>query len=114
MFAALRRSVGAPIPELIRLIEAELRLDIELAANEARGPARIASAQLRAFVDEIRGFLAADESGSVPSLLAWLDHAEQADEFAPRTEPPEDDVVQLLRSTARRASNGMPWQSCVS
>ncbi len=30
------------------------------------------------------------------SLLAWQDHAEQLDEFAPRTEPPEDDVVQLL------------------
>ncbi|REC97352.1 DNA helicase-2/ATP-dependent DNA helicase PcrA [Microbacterium sp. AG157] len=108
VFAALRRSVGAPIPELIRLIEAELRLDIELAANEARGPARIASAQLRAFVDEIRGFLAADESGSVTSLLAWLDHAERADEFAPRTEPPEDDVVQLLTI---HGSKGLEWDA---
>ena len=108
VFAGLRRSIGAPIPELIRLIEAELRLDIELAANESRGPARIASAQLRAFVDEIRGFLAADESGSVASLLAWLDHAEQADEFAPRTEPPEDDVVQLLTI---HGSKGLEWDA---
>lgn len=108
VFAGLRRSVGAPIPELIRLIEAELRLDIELAANETRGPARIASAQLRAFVDEIRGFLAADETGSVSSLLAWLDHAEQADEFAPRTEPPEDDVVQLLTI---HGSKGLEWDA---
>ena len=108
VFAGLRRSVGAPVPELIRLIETELRLDIELAANEARGPARIASAQLRAFVDEIRGFLAADESGSVSSLLAWLDHAEQADEFAPRTEPPEDDVVQLLTI---HGSKGLEWDA---
>lgn len=108
VFAGLRRSVGAPIPELIRLIEAELRLDIELAANESRGPARIASAQLRAFVDEIRGFLAADESGSVSSLLAWLDHAEQADEFAPRTEPPEADVVQLLTI---HGSKGLEWDA---
>lgn len=108
VFAGLRRSLGAPIPELIRLIEAELRLDIELAANESRGPARVASAQLRAFVDEIRGFLAADESGSVSSLLAWLDHAEQADEFAPRTEPPEDDVVQLLTI---HGSKGLEWDA---
>ena len=108
VFAGLRRSIGAPIPELIRLIEVELRLDIELAANESRGPARIASAQLRAFVDEIRGFLAADESGSVSSLLAWLDHAEQADEFAPRTEPPEDDVVQLLTI---HGSKGLEWDA---
>jgi DNA helicase-2/ATP-dependent DNA helicase PcrA len=108
VFAGLRRSAGAPIPELIRLIETELRLDIELAANESRGPARIASAQLRAFVDEIRGFLAADESGSVASLLAWLDHAEQADEFAPRTEPPEADVVQLLTI---HGSKGLEWDA---
>jgi DNA helicase-2/ATP-dependent DNA helicase PcrA len=108
VFAGLRRAVGAPIPELIRLIELELRLDIELAANESRGPARIASAQLRAFVDEISGFLAADESGSVSSLLAWLDHAEKLDEFAPRTEPPEDDVVQLLTI---HGSKGLEWDA---
>jgi DNA helicase-2/ATP-dependent DNA helicase PcrA len=108
VFSGLRRSAGAPIPELIRLIETELRLDIELAANESRGPARIASAQLRAFVDEIRGFLAADESGSVTSLLAWLDHAEQVDEFAPRTEPPEADVVQLLTI---HGSKGLEWDA---
>ena len=34
MLAGLRASVGLPIPELVRLIELELRLDIELAANE--------------------------------------------------------------------------------
>ncbi|MHC3000372.1 ATP-dependent DNA helicase [Microbacterium sp. HJ5] len=108
VFAGLRQAVGVPIPELVRLIEIELRLDVELAANEARGPARIASAQLRAFVDELHAFLAADESGSLSSLLAWLDHAEQLDEFAPRTEPPEDDVVQLLTI---HGSKGLEWDA---
>lgn len=108
VFAGLRRALGAPVPELIRLIELELRLDIELAANETRGPARIASAQLRAFVDEISGFLAADETGSIASLVAWLDHAEKLDEFAPRTEPPEDDVVQLLTI---HGSKGLEWDA---
>ncbi|MFS0732651.1 ATP-dependent DNA helicase [Microbacterium sp. 1P10UB] len=108
VFAGLRQAAGMPVPELVRLIELELRLDIELAANEARGPARIASAQLRAFVDELHGFLAADESGSLSSLLAWLDHAEQLDEFAPRTEPPEDDVVQLLTI---HGSKGLEWDA---
>lgn len=108
VFAGLRQAVGMPIAELVRLIEIELRLDIELAANEARGPSRIASAQLRAFVDELHGFLAADESGSLTSLLAWLDHAEQLDEFAPRTEPPEDDVVQLLTI---HGSKGLEWDA---
>ena len=92
----------------MRLIELELRLDIELAANETRGPARTASAQLRAFVDELHAFLATDESGSLPSLLAWLDHAERLDEFAPRTEPPEDDVVQLLTI---HGAKGLEWDA---
>ena len=108
VFAGLRQAVGMPLPELVRLIELELRLDIELAANETRGPARIASAQLRAFVDELHAFLAADESGSLSSLLAWLDHAEQLDEFAPRTEPPEEDVVQLLTI---HGSKGLEWDA---
>lgn len=108
VFAGLRQAVGMPLPELVRVIELELRLDIELAANETRGPARIASAQLRAFVDELHGFLAADETGSLTSLLAWLDHAEQLDEFAPRTEPPEEDVVQLLTI---HGSKGLEWDA---
>ena len=108
VFAGLRQASGMPIPELVRLIELELKLDIELAANESRGPARIAAAQLRAFVDEVHAFLAADETGSLSSLLAWLDHAEQLDEFAPRTEPPEDDVVQLLTI---HGSKGLEWDA---
>ncbi|WP_460775212.1 UvrD-helicase domain-containing protein [Microbacterium sp. GXF7504] len=108
VFAGLRRAAGLAIPELIRLVENELRLDVELAANETRGPARIASAQLRAFMDEVHAFLAADERGTLPSLLAWLDHAEKLDEFAPRTEPPEDDVVQLLTI---HGSKGLEWDA---
>lgn len=108
VFAGLRRASGLPVPELVRLIEVELRLDIELAANETRGPARTAGDQLRAFVDEFQGFLATDESGSLPGLLAWLDRAERADEFAPRTEPPEDDVVQLLTI---HGSKGLEWDA---
>ena len=108
VLAGLRQAAGMPIPDLVRLIEVELRLDVELAANEARGPARIASSQLRAFVDELHAFLAADETGALSSLLAWLDHAERLDEFAPRTEPPEDDVVQLLTI---HGSKGLEWDA---
>ncbi|MFC7790020.1 ATP-dependent helicase [Microbacterium sp. MAHUQ-60] len=104
----LRRSVGLPIPELIRLIELELRLDIELAANESRGPARIAATQLRAFVDEVRAFLTADDRGTISSLLAWLDKAESTDELMPRPEPPEPGVVQLLTI---HGSKGLEWDS---
>ena len=108
MFERLRRAVAQPIPDLIRLIELELRLDIELAANESRGPARIASAQLRAFLDEVRAFLTADERGSIGSLLAWLDHAEDTDELMPRPEPPQPGVVQLLTI---HGSKGLEWDA---
>ena len=107
-FERLRRASGQPIPELIRLIELELRLDIELAANETRGPARIATTQLRAFTDEVRAFLAADERGTTGSLLAWLDKAETTDELVPRPEPPEPGVVQLLTI---HGSKGLEWDA---
>ncbi|MDL9980888.1 UvrD-helicase domain-containing protein [Microbacterium candidum] len=108
MFARLRRAAAQPVPDLIRLIEVELRLDVELAANETRGAARVASAQLRAFLDEVRGFLAGDEQGTVSSLLAWLDHAEDTDELMPRTEPPQPGVVQLLTI---HGSKGLEWDA---
>jgi DNA helicase-2/ATP-dependent DNA helicase PcrA len=108
MLERLRRAAGQPIPELLRLIELELRLDIELAANETRGPARVAATQLRAFADEVRTFLAADERGTIGSLLAWLDKAEATDELMPRPEPPEPGVVQLLTI---HGSKGLEWDA---
>jgi DNA helicase-2/ATP-dependent DNA helicase PcrA len=109
VFAGLRQAAATlPIPELIRAIEIELRLDIELSANDARGPARTASAQVRAFVDEVGAFLSADEHGSITSLLAWLDYAERSDDLAPRTDPPEEDVVQLLTI---HGSKGLEWDA---
>lgn len=108
MLERLRRASSQPIPELIRLIELELRLDIELASNETRGPARIAATQLRAFADEVRAFLAADERGTIGSLLAWLDKAESTDELMPRPEPPEPGVVQLLTI---HGSKGLEWDA---
>ncbi len=108
MFERLRRAVGQPIPDVIRMIELELRLDIELAANEARGPARVSSSRLRSFLDEVRAFLVADDRGSIGSLLAWLDHAEETDELMPRPEPPEPGVVQLLTI---HGAKGLEWDA---
>ncbi|WP_221585233.1 ATP-dependent DNA helicase [Microbacterium sp. G2-8] len=108
MLDRLRRAAGQPIPDLLRMIEAELLLDVELAVNESRGPARTASAQLRAFADEVRGFLAIDDSGTIGSVLAWLEQAEQADDLMPRTEPPQPGVVQLLTI---HGSKGLEWDA---
>ena len=108
VFDRLRRAAGQPIPDLLRMIEQELRLDIELAANETRGPARTAAAQLRAFAEEVRGFLSVDERGTIGSVLAWLDYAEAADDLVPRSEPPEPGVVQLLTI---HGSKGLEWDA---
>nr|WP_314845372.1 ATP-dependent DNA helicase [uncultured Microbacterium sp.] len=108
MLERLRRASSLPLPDLLRLIELELRLDIELAANETRGPARIAATQLRAFTDEVRTFLAADQRGTIASLLAWLEKAESTDELVPRPEPPEPGVVQLLTI---HGSKGLEWDA---
>lgn len=108
MLERLRRAAAQPIPELLRMIESELRLDIELAVNETRGPSRVAATQLRAFGDEVRAFLSADDRGTIGSLLAWLDKAESTDELMPRPEPPEPGVVQLLTI---HGSKGLEWDA---
>ncbi len=108
VFQRLRQAATGSVPESIRAIERELLLDVELAANESRGPARVAGAQLRSFLDEIESFLAVDDRGTITSLLAWLDHAEGTDELMPRTEPPEPGVVQLLTI---HGSKGLEWDS---
>jgi DNA helicase-2/ATP-dependent DNA helicase PcrA len=64
--------------------------------------------QLRAFAEEVRGFLSIDERGTLGSLLAWIDQAERTDDLAPRTEPPEPGVVQLLTV---HGSKGLEWDA---
>ncbi len=108
MFARLRLGARAPLPELLRQIENELRLDIELAVNEARGPAHRAMGALRAFGEEVRSFLASSERETIGALLSWLDHAETQDDLRPRPEPPEPGVVQLLTI---HGAKGLEWDA---
>ncbi len=104
----LRGALSLPIPELLRLIEQELRLDIELAANESLGPAARSNVQLRAFNDQVRSFVAASDRVSPRALLSWLDRADAEDELKPRPEPPEPGVVQLLTI---HGAKGLEWDS---
>jgi DNA helicase-2/ATP-dependent DNA helicase PcrA len=109
-FARLRRGSALPIADLIGQIERELLLDIELGANEASGVrAGAATAQLRAFVDEVTAFLAADEMGTLASLLGWLDHVAASDELqSQRSDEPDEGTVQLLTV---HAAKGLEWDA---
>ena len=93
-----------------KMIERELLLDIELGANAASGVrAGAATAQLRAFVDEISAFLAADEDGTLSSVLAWLDHVAASDELQrEKSEEPDEGTVQLLTI---HAAKGLEWDA---
>ena len=108
MLRRLRRSVGAGIPELIRAVEHELRLDIELDAHERSGHdgSAVARANLDAFTEVVQGFLAVDEHGTLASVLAWLERATEDDEPAEHVPEPEPGTVDLITV---HGSKGLEW-----
>ncbi len=75
----LRRSAGAPLPELVLEAERALGLDVELAARPGVAP-ETARAHLEALVEVAEGFAEAGTGAagraSLGGFLAWLDAAE--------------------------------------
>ncbi|MGN6325209.1 UvrD-helicase domain-containing protein [Pseudolysinimonas sp.] len=102
----LRGRIGMPLPDLVTLVEQELRLDVEAIANETR---RVDGAAMEAFLDAIDGYLALEvggESASLRGFLAWLRAAEDREDLAPRPEDPEPGTVQILTI---HGSKGLEW-----
>jgi DNA helicase-2/ATP-dependent DNA helicase PcrA len=99
--AFFRSRAGLPLLDFVRLIEQELRLDIELVANESRG-----LENLYAFHDTVGAFLDSDETGTLGSFLRWLTRAERHDDLGPRPEPGEPGAVQLLTI---HGAKGLEW-----
>ncbi|MFC5928765.1 ATP-dependent helicase [Cryobacterium melibiosiphilum] len=99
--AFFRSRAGLPLLDFVRLIEQELRLDIELVANETRG-----LENLYAFHDTVGAFLDSDEQGTLGSFLRWLTRAERNDDLGPRPEPGEAGAVQLLTI---HGAKGLEW-----
>ncbi|RNE63848.1 ATP-dependent DNA helicase [Cryobacterium tepidiphilum] len=93
--------------DLVRLIEQELLLDIELVANETKG---LGLANLHAFHDNVAAFQASDDDGSLASFLRWLDRAARQDDMGPRSEASEPGTVQLLTV---HGSKGLEWDYVV-
>lgn len=108
LLASFRARVGLPLGDLVRFVEQELLLDIELAANESTVKTRAGRpfSSLNAFHDEITAFQRSDDEGTLGSFLSWLRRAEKRDDLSPRTEEPEPGTVQLL---TLHGSKGLEW-----
>jgi DNA helicase-2/ATP-dependent DNA helicase PcrA len=106
-FARLRGRAGLDLLDFVTVVEQDLMLDIEIAANETR---TLGAANMEAFFDALGGYLAVDDRASLGGFLAWLREAEWRDNLAPRPEDPEPGTVQLLTI---HGSKGLEWDLVV-
>jgi DNA helicase-2/ATP-dependent DNA helicase PcrA len=103
LLTRLRARVRLDLPDLVALVVQELRLDIEVAANEYRV---LGSANLDAFTDAVSGYLAIAEIATLSGFLGWLREAELREDLSPRPEPPEPGTVQVLTV---HGAKGLEW-----
>ncbi len=106
--ARLRSRASLALPDLVSLVEQELRLDIEVVANEDRP---LGGAPMEAMFDAIDGYLALDDSSTrvgseLSGFLAWLRAAEEKEDLSPRPEDPEPGTVQILTV---HGAKGLEW-----
>ena len=102
LFRNLRSKQGLPLQELVRTIEQELWLDIELRAN----PSRVNPMQhLNAFATIVGNFDAASNSG-LTAFLEWLDYAAKLERFDVAPANAQAGVVQVMTI---HASKGLEW-----
>ncbi len=106
--ARLRSRASLALPDLVSLVEQELRLDIEVVANEDRP---LGGAPIEALFDAIDGYLALDDSSTrvgseLSGFLAWLRAAEEKEDLSPRPEDPEPGTVQILTV---HGAKGLEW-----
>ncbi len=109
MFARLRARSGLDLLDLVTLVEHELGLDIEIAANETRSGTG-GRAAMDAFFDALADYLTVSDSAGLSGFLGWLREAERRDSLAPRPEKPEPGWVQLLTV---HGSKGLEWDHVV-
>ena len=103
--AALRSRVGLDLLDLVALVQQEMLLDIEVAANES---APIGRAGLDGFTELVADFVAGDASSGLGSFLSWLELAEERENLSPRTEDAEPGTVQVLTI---HGAKGLEWDA---
>jgi len=104
-FAWLRSRAGLDLLDFVTLVEQELRLDIEVVANEFLP---LGGANKEAFFDALAGYIAVDESASLGGFLGWLREAEWRDGLSPRPEDAEPGTVQILTI---HGAKGLEWDA---
>ncbi len=100
---SLRRRAGLALVDFVHLVQQELLLDIEVAANAAQP---LGGPSLDAFDELLTGFANVSEHPTLGAFLGWLTEAEQRDRLAPRHDEPEPGAVQVL---SIHGSKGLEW-----
>ncbi|ANJ28794.1 ATP-dependent DNA helicase [Agromyces aureus] len=100
---ALRRRAGLGLIDFVHLVQQELLLDIEVAANADQPLGR---PSLEAFDELLAGFADDSEHPTLGAFLSWLTEAEQRDRLSPRQDEPEPGAVQVL---SIHGSKGLEW-----
>ncbi|WP_165063748.1 ATP-dependent DNA helicase [Marisediminicola senii] len=92
-FATLRSRTGLDLLDYVTFVEQELRLDIEVVANDTLP---LGGANIDALFDALDSYVGVEERPSLSGFLAWLREAEWRDNLMPRPEEPEPGTVQLM------------------
>ncbi|WP_245989563.1 ATP-dependent helicase, partial [Agromyces tardus] len=100
---ALRRRAGLPLVDFVSLVQQELLLDIEVAANPGQP---LGGPSLETFDGLLAGFVDMAEHPTLGAFLGWLTEAEQRDRLSPRLDDPEPGAVQVL---SIHGSKGLEW-----
>jgi DNA helicase-2/ATP-dependent DNA helicase PcrA len=103
--ASLRSRVGLDLLDLVALVQQQLLLDVEVAANES---APLGRGGLDGFTELVADFVAGDASAGLGSFLSWLELAEERENLSPRTEEPEPGTVQILTI---HGAKGLEWDA---
>src|SRR6202008_2998337 len=105
--AALRAHLSHPLPDLVAEVRRVLGVDAEVRAARPVSSGWSGTEHLDAFADVVADF-AARQGATVPSLLAYLDAAEQVENgLAPVETSVATDRGQILTG---HAAKGLEWQ----
>lgn len=104
-----RRRTGMPLVEFVRVVEQELWLDIEVAANPRR---KNPMAHLNAFAGVVSSYAVSNNRPHLGAFLEWLEFADERERFEVPSANPEKGVVQVLTI---HAAKGLEWDNvCVA